>query len=543
MSNNQATKLIAKKATRVLRAVLYARVSSDDRGKDGRNLKSQLDMCREYALEQGYIIVAELAEDDRGASGASFELPQLSNVLAMAERGEYDVLVIRELDRLSRNLAKQLIVEEELRRNSVQVEYVLAEYDDTPEGQLQKLVRASVAEYERLKINERMTRGRRNKVKGGKIIIHNAPPYGYCLSDDYKLVIHEPEARIVRLIFSWYTEGDETGKLLSMQAIADKLTEMKVPTWVDARKQTKFKKVRGCGEWSAGSVWRILHKETYIGKWQYGKGAVEVDVPSIIDERSWLAVQRQTGENGGFAERNTKYEYLMRSRLVCECGYTTQCLVTPYKEKYYLYYRCPTMINNKMVGDKCGAPHFRADHVDDLVWYWLKCWLQDPDNLEDKLRVYKAGRDKANAPVLALLETNEALLQDYKSKRDRLLDLYLSGEFDRDILAARKMQLEETIAKLDQERGRLVSQIEQDILGDREMNEIVAFASKLAEGLNEADASFEARQRIIELLDVRGMLMVKSDGRKVVCPWFVLSGPDENIELDLSVASLRSCLT
>ena len=47
------------------RAVLYARVSSDDTGKNGRNLKGQLDMCREYAQENGQMIVAELAEDDR----------------------------------------------------------------------------------------------------------------------------------------------------------------------------------------------------------------------------------------------------------------------------------------------------------------------------------------------------------------------------------------------------------------------------------------------------------------------------------------------
>jgi len=45
---------------------------------------------------------------------------------------------VRELDRLSRNLAKQLIVEEELKRAGVRVEYVLVEYDDTPEGRLQK---------------------------------------------------------------------------------------------------------------------------------------------------------------------------------------------------------------------------------------------------------------------------------------------------------------------------------------------------------------------------------------------------------------------
>jgi len=63
------------------RAVPYARVSGDDRGKEGRNLIGQLEICREYALSRGYHIVAELPEDDRGASGASFELPQLSRRL------------------------------------------------------------------------------------------------------------------------------------------------------------------------------------------------------------------------------------------------------------------------------------------------------------------------------------------------------------------------------------------------------------------------------------------------------------------------------
>ena len=80
----------------VRRAVLYTRVSYDDRDTDGRNLKGQLDMCREYALGKGYTIVAELAEDDRGASGASFELPQLSRAREMADAGETDVLVTRE---------------------------------------------------------------------------------------------------------------------------------------------------------------------------------------------------------------------------------------------------------------------------------------------------------------------------------------------------------------------------------------------------------------------------------------------------------------
>ena len=46
-------------------AVLYARVSSDDTAKDGRNIRGQIEMCREYTLRCGWQIVAELSEDDR----------------------------------------------------------------------------------------------------------------------------------------------------------------------------------------------------------------------------------------------------------------------------------------------------------------------------------------------------------------------------------------------------------------------------------------------------------------------------------------------
>ena len=62
----------------IKRAILYARVSSDDTGKDGRNLAGQLDMCREYAERQGWQVVAELAEDERGVSGARMDAPQLN---------------------------------------------------------------------------------------------------------------------------------------------------------------------------------------------------------------------------------------------------------------------------------------------------------------------------------------------------------------------------------------------------------------------------------------------------------------------------------
>jgi site-specific DNA recombinase len=105
------------------RAVLYARVSSDDRANEGRNLSGQLNMCRSHASEKGWTIVAELAEDDRGASGAELDLPQLNHFLGMASRREFDVLVVREIDRLSRSLPKRLFIEDELNKAGIHIEY------------------------------------------------------------------------------------------------------------------------------------------------------------------------------------------------------------------------------------------------------------------------------------------------------------------------------------------------------------------------------------------------------------------------------------
>jgi DNA invertase Pin-like site-specific DNA recombinase len=64
------------------RALTYARVSYDDRPNSGRNLEGQIEDGQAYCQEKGYRIVAELAEDDRGASGADWDLPQLNKEAA-----------------------------------------------------------------------------------------------------------------------------------------------------------------------------------------------------------------------------------------------------------------------------------------------------------------------------------------------------------------------------------------------------------------------------------------------------------------------------
>ena len=102
------------------RAVLYARVAALG---SRRRLENQLQMGRKYAQENGYAVVAELKED-AGVSGITLDRRQLNRVREMARAGQFDVLVIRGPDRLSRDHGKLLTLEKELKRAGVEIECI-----------------------------------------------------------------------------------------------------------------------------------------------------------------------------------------------------------------------------------------------------------------------------------------------------------------------------------------------------------------------------------------------------------------------------------
>ncbi len=515
------------------RSVLYARTSGDDRGNEGRNLAGQLDMAREYSVSHGYQVVAELAEDDKGASGAEIDLPQLNRVRDMARGGEFDVLIVREIDRLSRNLAKQLIVDDELRRCGVAIEYVLGEYPDSPEGNFMKHVRASVAEFEREKIRERMTRGRRLKVKAGCVLVANRPPYGYSVqagaNQRNTFAIDEPEAHIVSLIFSLYTEGDESGGTLSTYDIVRKLTAMGVPTPADSKPQkSAYLQKRGRGQWNPGAVYRILRNETYTGVWHYGKYNtrarknnppehwIAVSVPPLVSQATWKATQERIETNRHNGKRKAKYDYLLRARVTCgECQSAMPSRhVQSRGHKSYLYYVCGAS-DAIHYSHRCDAKAFRAEGVDAVVWAWIKEHLGNPDLLYQSLANVQAEVETSTAPIRERIGVMDDLLSEHRRQQGRLLDLYLSGEFDRDMLADRKSRYESTIAALEKERANLVSSLDTKRISDERIQKILTFANNQQTKVELATRSFAARRMMIEELDVK-VSLVRESGEAII---------------------------
>ena len=66
------------------RAVLYARVSTDEQAEKGYSLSSQIEACRKYAEGHGFSIAVEFRED---YTGTRLDRPELDELRGMIERG------------------------------------------------------------------------------------------------------------------------------------------------------------------------------------------------------------------------------------------------------------------------------------------------------------------------------------------------------------------------------------------------------------------------------------------------------------------------
>ncbi|MBI2333949.1 MAG: recombinase family protein, partial [Chloroflexi bacterium] len=370
--------------------------------------------------------------------------------------------------------------------------------------------------------------------KSGFVLTGARPPYGYKVkSEPHKawLEIDEEEAPIVRTIFDWYVNGDETGSPMSAQAISTRLTQMGVPTRGD--KQRHFFKKHGNGVWQRAMIIHVLTNETYTGVWYFGKTKmvddgkrrepqskrgfgkqvprsrdewIRVDVPQIIDPMTFAQAQKMKEEKKRILSGHTEYEYLMKGRLRCiKCGYAMSGHTVRKRNKYY---RCK---GKMQVVKLCDMPDVRLDWVDNIVWEWAKMIIENPENLREGLDGVQQELQHANQALFERLDIVKEQIEKYQEQLDRLLDLYLDGNFPKEVLADRKARLEELLLNLGKEQNDLLSHVREVTLTDDQLGYIEEFCAKIRQGLDKAD--FNVKRQIIQLLDIRGKIAFENGER------------------------------
>jgi DNA invertase Pin-like site-specific DNA recombinase len=209
-----AFQLLAKKSFRgkeggtetKLRAAIYVRVSTEEQAVHGYSLAEQREACSQRAAELGAVEILLFA--DEGASGATLDRPGLDALREAVRMGTVNTLVLRDPDRLSRRLAHQLYLSEEFEKAGVQLEFLDFEWKTTPEGRLFYAIKGAIAEYEREKIRERVTRGKLQKARQGGIPV-NFDVYGYRYDTETgEVSLYDEEAIFLRRL----DEGDEEAR-------------------------------------------------------------------------------------------------------------------------------------------------------------------------------------------------------------------------------------------------------------------------------------------------------------------------------------------
>ena len=255
-----------------MRAVGYLRVSTAGQAEKGMSLAAQRDRVTEHARAKGWALLDVVEEAASGGvrEGEEFSWEHRPVLLGLVERarsGEFDVLLVAKLDRLSRDYPTLAVLERRLQKVGVEVVSTAEENGDGPLAEFIRGQLALVAQLERAMILERVSAGKAKKKALGRHV-HGRVPYGY--HSEGGILTPAPElVSVIGRIFRDAKEGDSPGR------IARALNREDVPSPQGAN-------------WTAKAVSRVLTNPAYVGE-RYG---VKRAHPALVSRQLFNAVQQ-----------------------------------------------------------------------------------------------------------------------------------------------------------------------------------------------------------------------------------------------------------
>ena len=166
-------------------------------------------------------------------------------------------------------------------------------------------LRGAMNQFERMKIKERTTRGRRQKARDG--FVHSVGKrFGYIYLGEAQgskgeLRIDAAEAETVRRIFDEYLRGKRLGQIRA------------------GLNRDGVKSARG-GLWSRPVIHQILINPMFMGQMR-GPGGIPVKCPAIISEEIFARIQAQLVRSKAANVGRPTRQYLLTGRLWCaQCG-------------------------------------------------------------------------------------------------------------------------------------------------------------------------------------------------------------------------------
>jgi site-specific DNA recombinase len=169
------------KVTTAMKALGYARVSTDKQAERGVSLEAQAEKIRAMAVVHGADLLDLIV--DGGQSAKSLQRPGIERLLALVDARKVDSVIIAKLDRLTRSVKDLCELLERFERRGVALISVAESLDtSSAAGRLVLNVMTAVSQWEREAIGERTRDALGHKKRNGECVGNIA--FGYRLAAD-----------------------------------------------------------------------------------------------------------------------------------------------------------------------------------------------------------------------------------------------------------------------------------------------------------------------------------------------------------------------
>lgn len=429
----------------------YCRVSTD-KTDQLNSLETQKEFFLEYTKRTGDNLIKLYA--DEGISGTKIKnRKEFQRMLADAEKGLFDMVVVKDISRFARNTVDLLQSVRRLKSLGIETQFLTANMTSMGNSEFVLTIFGALAQEESANTSKRIKFGKKMNAEKGRVpnIVFG---YDKTIGDYFNLSINDNEAMTIRQIFQWYTEEGYGGS-----KIANMLNERGIKT------------KRG-NNWSQNSVCRILTNEIYTGKIINGKEEIAdflTGQRKEKDESEWLVTLRPElriiedevfdkaqdilkGRHDSFKithERQSN-KYLFSTLIKCkECGWSFRRTVRQYKNTYV---RWVCSGHNGKGADSC--PNAVTVDEEELIQA-LKDYFQEILSKKKKVinyvikefqRVYKAKDENIEYEKQLNTELNRL-----RKSREKYMDMYTDDLISREELNEKIGGMRKEIERLENE--------------------------------------------------------------------------------------------
>lgn len=435
-----------------MNVALYVRVSTEEQAEEGFSINGQINVLEEYCKKNNYKII-EIYKDE-GISGKSIERPSLKKLLRDSEEGNFNMVMVWKISRLSRKQLDFLSIIDQLEKKGVSFFSYSENIDaSTATGKAMLQMMGSFAELERNMILENLKMGMTQRAKEGKW--NGGSVLGYS-SKEKKLVINEDEATLVKHIFDLYINGK------GFKTIANQLNHEGYKTKRNTHFSTNSIRTIITNPLYAGFI-RFNQVENWNEKRRQGKDKNTIIVKGehepIISIEVWEKAQK-VFEQKSHKPAKTFTGYFPLTTLLrypkCGQGMIGHKIKKSKNSKEYIrYYQCG---NFHYKGSAvCNSNLLRADEIEKFVFDRIEEITTKPtvlksivekimvlkEPIKERLNYISEQYNQAEKNINKYLRIIEKTSNPPESILDRLTDL----EQEKKSLLEQKGQLEHELNK------------------------------------------------------------------------------------------------